>query len=291
MRIGLALGGGGARGLAHIAILEAFDELGVKPAMIAGTSIGALIGAAYAAGMPASEIRLYCKTTFARRGSLIRHLYFRWRGRVWDYWRPGSPALFKSERIFELVLPADLPKTFEALEIPFCAVAADLFSQTEYVCASGPLLPAIAASAALPALLTPVQLDGHTLIDGAFVNPLPFDLLTGHTDFCIAVDVTGGVSEQKRRYPKPIETLLGAQQLALRSIINAKLKVSAPDLLLRPPVGLFQVLEFRRMEEIIAAAAEAKEQTIRALAALLERPHQPALQLPSSGKTHQPPAQ
>jgi NTE family protein len=281
MRIGLALGGGGARGLAHIAILEAFDELGVKPAMIAGTSIGALVGAAYAAGMPASEIRLYCKSAFARRSALIRHLYFRWQGRLWDYWRPGSPALFKSERIFELVLPADLPKTFEALEIPFRSVAADFLAQTEYVSASGPLLPAIAASAALPALLTPVHLDGRTLIDGGFVNPLPFDLLTGHTDFCVAVDVSGGVSEQ-RRFPRPIEALLGAQQLALRSIINAKLKVSAPDLLLRPAVGLFLVLEFRRIEEIIAASAEAKEQAIRALAALLERPRQPALH---SGKT------
>ena len=281
----------GARGLAHIAILEAFDELGVKPAMIAGTSIGALVGAAYAAGMPASEIRLYCQSAFARRSALIRHFYFRWKGRLWDYWRPGSPALFKSERIFELVLPADLPKTFEALEIPFRSVAADFFTQTEYVSDSGPLLPAIAASAALPALLTPVQLDGRTLIDGGFVNPLPFDLLTGHTDFCIAVDVSGGVSEGKRNFPKPIETLLGAQQLALRSIINAKLKVSAPDLLLRPAVGLFQVLEFRRMEEILDASAEAKERALRALAGLLERPRPPALRLPSSGETPQPPMQ
>lgn len=285
MRIGLALGGGGARGLAHIAILEAFDELGVKPAMIAGTSIGALVGAAYAAGMPASEIRSYCKSAFARRSALIRHLYFRWQGRVWDFWRPGAPALFKSERIFELVLPADLPKTFEALEIPFRSVAADFVTQSEYVSESGPLLPAIAASAALPALLTPVQLDGRLLIDGGFVNPLPFDLLTAQTDFCIAVDVSGGVSEERRGFPKPIEMLLGAQQLALRSIINAKLKFSAPGLLLRPAVGLFQVLDFRRMDEIFAASAQAKEQALHALAGLLEGPSSPARRLPAGGKT------
>ncbi len=268
MRIGLALGGGGARGIAHIAILEAFDELGIKPAMIAGTSIGALIGAAYASGMPASEIRLYCKAAFARRGSLLRHLYFRWRGRVWDYWRPGSPALFKSERIFELVLPADLPKTFEALQIPFRTVAADFTTQSEYVSSSGPLLPAVAASAAMPALLTPVHLDGRILIDGGFVNPLPFDLLTAHSDYSIAVDVSGGVSLQKSGFPKPIETLVGAQQLALRSIINAKLKFSAPDLLIRPAVGLFQALDFRQMDEILAASAEAKEQVRIALTGL-----------------------
>ncbi len=273
MRIGLALGGGGARGLAHIAILEAFDELGIKPAMIAGTSIGALIGAAYASGMRASDIRGYCKAAFARRSALLRHLYFRWRGRVWDYWRPGSPALFKSERIFELVLPADLPKTFESLQIPFQTVAADFFTQSEYVSARGPLLPAIAASSALPALLTPVKLDGRILIDGGFVNPLPFDLLAPHTDFAIAVDVSGGASEFKDNFPRPIETLLGAQQVALRSIINAKLRTSAPDLLIRPAVGQFRVLDFRQMDEILAASAEAKDQALRALTRLMERPH------------------
>ncbi len=277
MRIGLALGGGGARGLAHIAILEAFDELGIKPAMIAGTSIGALIGAAYASGMRASDIRGYCKAAFARRSALLRHLYFRWRGRVWDYWRPGSPALFKSERIFELVLPADLPKTFESLQIPFQTVAADFFTQSEYVSARGPLLPAIAASSALPALLTPVKLDGRILIDGGFVNPLPFDLLAPHTDFAIAVDVSGGASEFKDNFPRPIETLLGAQQVALRSIVNAKLRTSAPDLLIRPAVGQFRVLDFRQMDEILAASAEAKDEVLKALAQLLERPRQSVL--------------
>lgn len=277
MKIGLALGGGGARGLAHIAILEAFDELGVKPAMIAGTSIGALIGAAYASGMPAAEIRCYCEAGFARRSALIRHLYFRWRGRVWDFWRPGSPAFFKSERIFEVVLPADLPKTFESLQIPFQSVATDFFTQSEYVSTSGPLLPAIAASSALPALLTPVKLDGRVLIDGGFVNPLPFDLLTPHTDFVIAADVSGGASEQKDNFPRPMETLLGAQQIALRSIINAKLKTSAPNLLIRPAVGQFRVLDFRRMNEILAASAEAKAEAMRGLTQLLERSLENAL--------------
>ena len=271
MKIGLALGGGGARGLAHIAVLEAFDALGLKPAMIAGTSIGALIGAAYASGMTASDISAYCTAAFARRSALLRHIFYRWRGRVWDYWRPGSPAFFKSERIFELVLPADLPKTFEGLAIPFKTVATDFFTQSEYVSTSGPLLPAVAASSALPALLTPVQLDGRVLIDGGFVNPLPFDLLTPYTDFVVAVDVSGGASEPRDGFPRPMETLLGAQQIALRSIINAKLRTSAPSLLIRPAVGQFGVLEFRRMDEILSASAEAKNGTLRALAQLKER--------------------
>jgi NTE family protein len=271
VNIGLALGGGGARGLAHIAVLEAFDALGVSPAMITGTSIGALIGAAYASGMTASDIRAYCAAAFARRSALARHIFYRWRGRVWDYWRPGSPAFFKSERIFELVLPPDLPATFEGLEIPFQTVATDFFTQSEYVSASGPLLPALAASSALPALLTPVKLDGRVLIDGGFVNPLPFDLLKPDTDFVIAVDVSGGASEPKDDFPRPMETLLGAQQIALRSIINAKLRTSAPNLLIRPAVGQFRVLDFLHMDEILAASAGAKEEALRALAQLTEQ--------------------
>ncbi len=266
-KIGLALGGGGARGLAHIAILEAFDEAGVKPAMIAGTSIGALVGAAYASGMPAADIRRYCDAAFGKRSAIIRHVYSRWRGRVWDIWRPWAPALFRSERIFELVLPPSLPKTFEELKIPFQSVATDFFTQSQYVSTTGALLPALAASSALPALLSPVKLDGHVLIDGGYVNPLPFDLLSG-ADFVIAVDVSGQITGPGTELPRPIETLLGAQQIALRSIINAKLKLGTPDCLLRPNVGHFPSLDFARMDEILAAAADAKKEAASTLARL-----------------------
>lgn len=264
-RIGLALGGGGARGLAHIAILEAFDELGLKPSIICGTSSGALIGSAYASGMPAADIRKYCDAAFSKRSALLRHVYTRWRGRIWDYWRPGGPAIFQSEQIFELILPADLPKTFETLPIPLMTVATEFFTQSEYVSSSGPLLPAIAASSALPGLLSPVKLDDRILIDGGFVNPLPFDLLKPHADFIVAVDVSGGPGEPKANLPRAVETLFGAQQISLRSIINAKLISLAPDVLVRPNVGQFRVLDFRRMEAILAASAVAKERVIAAL--------------------------
>lgn len=273
VRIGLALGGGGARGLAHLAVLQAFDELGVKPDMIAGTSIGALIGAAYAAGMTASDIQSYCKAAFARRGALLRHIYSRWRGRLWDYWRPGAAAVFNSEQIFQLILPPDLPHSFEALRIPLATVATDFYTQSEYVSRKGPLLPAVAASSALPALLTPVKLDGRTLIDGGFVNPLPFDLLRPQTNFVIAVDVSGGPIEARTEAPRAVEALLGAQQIALRSIINAKIKSGGPDILIRPAVGQFRVLDFRRMDEILAAARDAKESATFALQDAQARAH------------------
>jgi NTE family protein len=269
-KIGLALGGGGARGLAHIAVLEAFDELGVKPACISGTSIGALIGAPYAAGMSAADIRSYCDALFRRRSTIIRHIYWRWSARFMDAWKPGAPSLFSAERIFELVLPAELPSTFEGLTIPLEIVATDFYSQAEYVMSKGPLLPALAASSALPALLKPVKVDGRVLIDGGFVNPLPFDLLSDRADHVIAVDVSGGPSEMKRGLPRAIEAVLGAQQITLRSIINAKLRASAPDLLIRPKVGQFRVMDFLRKDEILAASAEAKAEVKNALTAMLQ---------------------
>jgi NTE family protein len=259
-KFGLALGGGGARGLAHIAVLEAFDELGIKPAIIAGTSIGALIGAAYASGMPAAEIHSYCAALLAKRGGLLRHIYSRWQGPFRRYWNPRN-----AERLLEFILPAGLPDTFEGLRIPLLTVATDFYTHAEHVTSKGALLPAIAASSALPALLKPVELGGCVLIDGGFVNPLPFDLLRGKASFIIAVDVSGGPDDSKGGIPRAIDTVLGAQQIALRSIINAKLKASRPDVLIRPPVGHYRVLDFLRYEEILSAAAPVKDDTKSAL--------------------------
>ena len=150
------------------------------------------------------------------------------------------------------------------------SVATDFFTHGEYVSREGSLLPALAASAALPALLTPVKLDGRILIDGGFVNPLPFDLMTG-ADFVMAVDVSGGTAGPEGELPRPVETLLGAQQIALRSIITAKLKLNQPDCLLRPEVGHFATLDFRRMDEILSASSQAKKQAASALARLSDK--------------------
>ncbi len=267
--VGLALGGGGARGLAHIAILEAFDDLGVKPQIIAGTSIGAMAGAAYASGMAPAELREYCSALLARRSAFLRHVYARWSGSLWDLWNPRTPALFAAEKLMETVLPPSLAARFEDLSIPLMTVATDFYEQSAYVSTTGPLLPAIAASAALPALLKPVELDGRILIDGGFVNPLPFDLLRPSVSYVVAVDVSGGPAEAKGGLPRSTEAMIGAQQIALRSIINEKLKSAAPDCLIRPDVSRFRVLDFLKQEEILAAAAPSRELMKRTLDRLL----------------------
>jgi NTE family protein len=139
---------------------------------------------------------------------------------------------------------------------------------------TGPLIPALAASCALPAWARPVVLDGRVLIDGGYVNPLPFDVVMGKADLTIAVDVTGDTRHHARakmgRVPRPIEARIGAAQLLFHSVTREKLKARAPDVLIRPAVGGFASLDFFRIESILAAAEPAKVEVKHKLAQCFE---------------------
>jgi NTE family protein len=175
-RIGLVLGGGGARGVVHILVCEVFDELGVKPAQIVGTSIGSIVGAAYAAGIDGAEMRERACLFFARRREVLARL---WRVRpvaFTDLLRGRSlSAQFDARLILDTFVPGfeDLPETIEDLNIPLKIVATDFYSWHDHVVSQGPLKQAIAASIAIPAVFRPVRVDGRTLIDGGASNPLP----------------------------------------------------------------------------------------------------------------------
>ncbi len=268
--IGLALGGGGARGLAHILVLEALDELGVKPTLIAGTSIGAIFGAAYASGMSGAQIRTHCEGLFHKKSSLMRKVLGRWPGSRTQIWNPFSPALFNVEAVLGQLLPAGMPDDFEGLQIPFISVTTDYHAQVQKDIASGPLLPAIAASAALPALLEPVVIDGHILIDGGFVNPLPYESLEGKVDISLAIDVNGEPRGDGKSMPGSMEALIGTSQIIMRSILREKLHDHQPDILLSPPVGRFKVLDFFKMEEVLNRCDSLKDDVKRELEAAHE---------------------
>lgn len=263
-RFGLALGGGGARGFAHVAILEALDELGIVPHVIAGTSIGALIGAAYASGMTGAEIRKYCQDLFNGRTEILKRLFSHWNGESGPFSRSGNGSLFSAESILKALLPETLPDNFEALKIPFLSVTTDFYEQNQYVLDKGALIPAIAASSALPGVLRPIELDGHVLIDGGFVNPVPFDLLEGHPDITAAIDVSAGPQQSRGKIPSLMEAIIGSNQITLRSVLREKLKASAPDILIRPEIGQFRVLDFYKIDQIFAAAEPAKDEFKRA---------------------------
>jgi len=181
-RIALALGAGGARGLAHIAVLEALDDLGVKPVAIAGSSAGALIGAAYAAGMTGKDIRRYVLLLAHDRGEVFNRILAARSGGLVDLVASGigNAAAVDAEKFCQQFLPAIVPDEFEKLLIPLMVVASDLYRRSEVVLTSGPLKRAIGASIALPGLVRPVMIEDRVLVDGGATNPLPFDVLREH---------------------------------------------------------------------------------------------------------------
>jgi NTE family protein len=274
--LALALGGGGARGLSHILILEALDELGIQPRAIAGTSIGALVGAAYAAGMSGAEIRAHCSELFQKRTELIKRFISRWNGKFTDILGAVTLPITGADRLVQALLPPALPAGFDGLVIPLTVVTTDFYAQDQQIITEGALFPAITASSALPTVFKPVEIDGRLLIDGGFVNPLPFDLLTGTADIIAAVDVSAGAPESRGKTPAFFETLIGAMQISLRSIIQEKLRAGAPDILIRPNVGPYRVLDFFKFEEILAASADCKDEFKRALHARIEAMTQPS---------------
>ncbi len=271
--IALALGGGGARGLAHILVLEVLDELGIKPKVIAGTSIGALYGAAYASGLSAKHIRALTEETLRRRIDIARQLFSARSDPVQKLLNlfPLRSALLKSEAIVEMVFPHQIAQDFRSLTIPLKLVATDLGSRAAVVLTAGPLRPAVAASIAIPIIFQPVVLGGRTLVDGGLVNPLPFDLVTKDADITIAIDVSGASSEATIG-ARPSALMVAAQSLQIleKSITREKLLHTKPDIYIDVELDQFNALEFHRAKDILAAAEPMKERLKRQLGRALD---------------------
>ncbi len=270
--VALALGGGGARGLAHIAIFETLDEMGVRPAAIAGTSIGALLGAAYASGMTGREIRRHVVALANDRSGLFRKLLAaRAGGSLGSIIASGfrSATLIDAEKFCTQFLPNAVPNDFGALAIPLTVIASDLYARREKAISTGPLRPAVAASMAIPGMSRPVLVDGRVLVDGGATNPLPFDKLRGTADIVIAVNVAGAPGEAKSEIPNALETYLATILVMAETIIEEKLRHGGPDITLHPNVGVFRTLDFLRVSAILRAAEPVKAELREKLTALL----------------------
>jgi NTE family protein len=256
--VALALGAGGARGLAHIAVLEALDEMGVRPVAIAGTSIGAIIGAAYAAGLSGARLRAHALSAFRNRARTFARLFEARVGRLGDIFARGNPVLLDAEILLDRFWPDEVPDTFEELAIPFTAVATDYHARREVAFSSGALVSAVAASMALPGLVRPVPIGGRLHIDGGALDPLPCEGLEVLADIVVAVDVTGGATGEEDEMPGAFATLFGAAQIMISAVAAAKLKARPPDILVRPAVDRFGVLDFFKARHILEAAEPAK---------------------------------
>lgn len=268
--VGLALGAGGARGFAQIPVIEAFDELGIKPVAIAGSSMGAILGAGMAAGMTGREIRDYVVETIGHRATVLSRLWGLGPATMRDALGGFKLGQFNLERILKAFLPKEIPHEFSELDIPFKAIATDYYGQCEVVCETGDLHQALAASAAIPALFMPIHRDGRLMVDGGIFNPVPYEHLSGVADIIVGVDVVGGPDTAGSFVPNRIDSLLGATQLLMQSNIALKMKLCQPDIYLRPEVNAFRVLDLLKARQIIEVNEVIKDQFKRELEARIE---------------------
>lgn len=268
---GIAFGGGGARGLAHVHVIEALDELGIRPVAISGSSIGAIMGAGMASGMAGRDIQDYTRSILMRRAEVATRM---WRARPGTFAEAMQGGLrvsqFNVERILKAFLPDAIPETFAELKIPLKVTATDYFGHKLAVFADGDLHSALAASAAIPAVFRPVMRDGRLLIDGGIYNPVPFDLIEHDADIIIAVDVVGAPTEAERKNPTSVDLMFGATQLMMQSIIANKLKQCQPDILIRPAVSKYRVLDFMKIDALLAETVDIKDELKRQIEKTLE---------------------
>jgi NTE family protein len=259
-KIGVALGAGGAKGLSHIAFLQALDELGVRPAVIAGTSIGAVIGGFYAAGVSGNRL-----------SQLVKDIGFRDLYKiVLDFSVLSQSAIFTGKGV-EDFLSREIPVcTFEDTEIPLKVVATNFWDRRPVVFASGNLITAIRASMAMPAIFEPVILNDTVLIDGGAVNPLPYDLIREECDLTIAIDVSGEKTcARGNPVPNMVESILSTFQIMQASIVAAKKKLSPPDIYVKPALTNIRVLDFYRYKEILAGVQDEVQEFKETLRKLL----------------------
>jgi NTE family protein len=267
-KIGLALGGGGVRGLAHIQVLETFDELGIRPYRIAGTSIGAVLGSLYASGLSGLEVHDLVRQWQVpqpkkRNGILNGHDLRQW-SRLLDpsFSRSG---LFKGEKIIRFISDFIKCKTFEELEIPLYITAADYGTAAEVVLKSGDLLSAVRASIAIPGVFVPVERDGRLLLDGGVVNPLPCNLLQKECDLVVAVDVGGIRNINESQRPGFFDTVLSGFEIMESALIRNQLKYNPPDIYLKADLRNVGLLEFNKMDQVLEQSASLKEELRRKL--------------------------
>lgn len=252
-KLGLALGGGAARGVAHIGVLQALTDAGIAIDYIAGTSAGAVVGSLFAGGISADQLaRIAERTTWA-------HLL-----------RPTVPryGLVNTERLEAFLDTLLRGRTFDQLTIPFTCVATNLVTGAEVILNRGRVATAVRASASIPALFVPVTLDGQILIDGGAVNNIPVRVAREMgADVVVAVDVNAGAIPDQD--PKGIIPIL-LQSLDIMQRNSLLSQIRDADLLLEPGTGFYSGVDLTHAPELIRhgrTVAQSQVKTIKRLLA------------------------
>lgn len=254
-RAALALSSGGARGLAHIGVIDWLGENGWQIEAVAGASMGALVGGIHAAG----RLRHYSEwVSSLQRQHVARLLDLSF----------GAGGLFKGQRIMGVLRELVGDNVIEALPTAFTAVATDLESSSEVWLRQGCLFDAIRASMAAPMVFTPLRLNGRLLADGGLVNPMPISALPQHDGLLtIAVDLGGQPLAQPKRQGKRglIDVALLSMQAVQDTVTRLRLAERAPDVRVSIPRDACGFHEFWRAQELIALG---RERVAEAMAAM-----------------------
>ncbi len=270
--LGIALGAGSARGWAHIGVLRALGEHGIDPDFVAGSSMGAMVGAAFAAGR-IEQLETWALSLDWKRVVGLADVGFR-------------GGLFKGDRLLNLYQGQFVQCPFSQLSVPFAAVATDLATGNEVWLRDGDVSDAVRASCTVPGLFRPVWREGRYLVDGSVVNPIPVSLCRAMgAQVVIAVDLG---SDRARRFPleslqpsraksqwggffdilgsspatgvRPLpsimDTLLGAIDIMQERIAQGRLAAESPEVVLSPRLGTFGPFEYHRAAAAIASGRE-----------------------------------
>lgn len=281
-KIALALGGGAARGWAHIGVLRAIDEEGIEVGMIAGTSIGALVGGCYFAGK-LDELETFARSLTMRRMAALLDFTI------------GGGGLFAGMRLTKRMQEHLEGINVEDLGRPFVAVATELRTGHEVWIESGPLITAIRASYALPGIFEPVRCNNRLLVDGALVNPVPVSVCRSYEQpLVVAVNLhydlygRSAVIKMSANTPGPdrqferdnatstagnlgvTSVMVEAFNIIQDRISRARLAGDPPDLALQPRLSDIGLSEFHRAAELIDRGYEEAKMMIREIRRMQE---------------------
>lgn len=242
-KVGLALGGGGARGIAHLGVCQRLAELGVDVHCIAGTSIGAIVGAIVASGNMEKALE-WCRLPDWKK---LPKLMFET--------SLTAKALTPGKRVEALLGELIGAQDFARLKIPFAAVATDLRTGEKVVMDRGDVLSAVRASMSIPGVFPPVERDGRVLVDGQLVDPVPVSQCrTMGADVVIAVDINPpNDSSGTKPYSKfnMVDVLTSTLNILNRKITDRVLAADRPEVLICPKVGGILALDFRHADRLV----------------------------------------
>ncbi|GAB7388097.1 patatin-like phospholipase family protein [Bacillaceae bacterium] len=251
-KVGLALGAGGARGFAHVGVLKVLRRRGIPVDMIAGSSMGSLIGALYA---------------HSRDPEMLAKLAIHLKRKHWlDLTVTGKLGFVNGEKVKELIRLLTQGKNIEEMSVPLAIVATDLATGERVVFREGPVDCAVRASIAIPGIFTPERLGGRFLVDGGVVDRVPVTAVKEMgADLVIAVDVASCGS------PSPIRSVFDviAQTIDIMTREIMRQRIVEADIVIRPDVGNVGTLSFSNVEAIIAAGERAAEEAADEIVAFL----------------------